>query len=983
MVGTGVYGQQYFITDYSTKPFFNANVQAIEESENGYMWFANYTSLVKYWGGQKAKLFEQKNGQSMLPFGILEDSEGVMWVATSGGLLYTKGNHLEKYLFKDSTNTVSNFFRVYEDSARNIWALAGGKIVCLVRDKNTNAFVEKEIKIGVNRVASFFQKDKNTIWFGTANGICKLAGDSLQQIITIKKNKRHTGTVYNIFRWYDGRIYFTDNYLNVVGDSGTFQEILYYGNNEASAFFCSVKNDMLAISSFSDTLRVYRKTKLEFVTTAQEHKQGEWRSLKIDKAGNVWAALNNGLIRISQYPVSPVIKLPLKADRSTQMITMLKSLDDDYFIAGTKEYSFYKIDTKTNTATNLNWQQSIVKALPVFKGGTSMPLNLFFKNGQAHILTGGNGLLSIDTSTRKVTRYPISTLVLFHHYQQADTFWLGGTSLLKFTNGKVEAVNTTEFSGHYIWSINKFKYCDSLFMPGQRGVLVYYGGKTSLLKTKTPWPSNISTFSMLDENDSSKIVFADGHGIYRMIYTKAGIKFSTLLDKNNSYADFKFTSGVMDSSGNILVQFNNASFLQKMQQIKGEFFMQIPLFTEKIKDFYTSDDPAIICKSSFYWANNGTIYRAGIYNSDFFRKVQPVKITNLEIKNYSFDTLSAAKEYPENVILSSNQNTLHFQFSQVDFNNTGNFTYEYYLEGSNEKPYENVTEENTGVYRNLPAGKYVFHVRSRNNYDENGNLVEAAYSFTILPPWYQAWWGYCIWGILALALLCLIGIWRLNVMRKNAVVKKKRIDNELKALRAQINPHFIQNTFDLMAHGIYNGNPDEAIGIIKKVSAYLRQVLYKSEICTMSLEDELEYTEDYLKMQQMVMPGLFTYIFETGDEVDTFFIQVPSMLLQPIVENCIKHGFKKMLTGGKIEIKTEGKDGYIKLIIKDNGSGLAVEGENIKGASKGIELTRRRITLMFTGRHKLKAKVEMYNRKDGIAGTEFSIQFPSGTKIKH
>jgi sensor histidine kinase YesM len=207
----------------------------------------------------------------------------------------------------------------------------------------------------------------------------------------------------------------------------------------------------------------------------------------------------------------------------------------------------------------------------------------------------------------------------------------------------------------------------------------------------------------------------------------------------------------------------------------------------------------------------------------------------------------------------------------------------------------------------------------------------------------------------------------------NSFHQKQVIQNELKALRAQINPHFIQNTFDLIAQRIWENDKEESVRIIRKVSAYFRQILLKSETSMISLEDEVEYTENYLKIQQLVHPGLFSYIIQMPESVDSFGIQMPAMLLQPIAENCIKHGFKNIRKGGKIIIDIEEKDGILKIVFTDNGRALTREKtEEQLSQSTVVVLTKKRINLMLENNHE-KVSVRLYSEAEN---TIFEIQYP-------
>lgn len=207
----------------------------------------------------------------------------------------------------------------------------------------------------------------------------------------------------------------------------------------------------------------------------------------------------------------------------------------------------------------------------------------------------------------------------------------------------------------------------------------------------------------------------------------------------------------------------------------------------------------------------------------------------------------------------------------------------------------------------------------------------------------------------------------------NRFHQKQVIQNELKALRAQINPHFIQNTFDLIAQRIRENDKEESVKIIREVSAYFRQILLKSETSMVSLEDEVEYTENYLKIQQLVHAGLFSYKIHMPESVDSFGIQVPAMLLQPIAENCIKHGFKNIRKGGKIMIDIEEKEGILKIVFTDNGGVLtSIKPAEEFSESKVVVLTKKRINLMLENNHE-KVSVRLYSEE---GNTIFEIQYP-------
>jgi two-component system LytT family sensor kinase len=144
---------------------------------------------------------------------------------------------------------------------------------------------------------------------------------------------------------------------------------------------------------------------------------------------------------------------------------------------------------------------------------------------------------------------------------------------------------------------------------------------------------------------------------------------------------------------------------------------------------------------------------------------------------------------------------------------------------------------------------------------------------------------------------------------------KARMD----ALSSQINPHFLFNTLNTVA-SLIRFDPDMARVVVLKLSNILRRLLRKHETFV-ALREELEFIDDYLDIEVVRFGRENLQIFKEVDErtLDAF---VPSMLLQPIVENSLKHGLAGKLEGGHICIRTMLNDGRLQIEIEDNGVGI-------------------------------------------------------------
>jgi Putative regulator of cell autolysis len=206
-------------------------------------------------------------------------------------------------------------------------------------------------------------------------------------------------------------------------------------------------------------------------------------------------------------------------------------------------------------------------------------------------------------------------------------------------------------------------------------------------------------------------------------------------------------------------------------------------------------------------------------------------------------------------------------------------------------------------------------------------------------------------GLLLMAVIMLMGFSAYLLVRhyrQQKLVEQLIAEHELKAFRAQLDPHMLQNTFEIMAAHIVNEPPDKAISFIHKISSYLRQVLHTSDKSIVSLEEEIEYAEKYLSVQKCVTNNHFEYTINIDDGVDTYGVEVPAMLFQPILENSIKHGFCKIPPGeGLISIQIKQHDSFIICTLSDNGAGFQEKNPSPAHVSKGLQLTEKRLQLLF------------------------------------
>ncbi|MFQ5790912.1 MAG: sensor histidine kinase, partial [Acidobacteriota bacterium] len=173
----------------------------------------------------------------------------------------------------------------------------------------------------------------------------------------------------------------------------------------------------------------------------------------------------------------------------------------------------------------------------------------------------------------------------------------------------------------------------------------------------------------------------------------------------------------------------------------------------------------------------------------------------------------------------------------------------------------------------------------------------------------------------------------------------------LQALSSQINPHFLFNTLNSITAAIRT-DPEVARRLIRTLSTILRKLLKEPE-SFIQLKEELEFVDSYLDIES-VRFGRGKLVVEKEVEPEALETFVPSMIVQPLVENAVKHGISKRLEGGRIIIRARREDGSAVIEIEDNGAGLPQGAQHEDGLGIGLTNVNERLKVLYGERCQLR-----------------------------
>jgi ligand-binding sensor domain-containing protein/two-component sensor histidine kinase len=922
---------------------------AVKKSAVGYLWIGTGNGLSRYDGKQFSNYGYESGLSSLTINQIFEDSQRRLWLSTRKGIVEFSSFHAINFPFSDHLNIgyIFSFVeidqKVYACTDQGAYEFQDSlwKKISLIPGKENNA-CRQIIQLNNGWYISY----GNEIYFKPKHGkIVKVASSNIWPfyISMIEKSGRiYVNSSQDIWVIKGTKI----EKLLIPGVSGKDQYIFYVDSHE-KIWISSVSEGLLYCDPVS------KKFIRNFIIPS-----ALVSGFAEDDQDNLWAAGSDGLLNISSSSISEhQLKLGafgnylLPSSTNDPVIvtangSLINSKDSSVFeikLNGkrwTQLVDRYDIDAKGNT-----WAVTRERELCLFDF-SSRRINHLFQNLDGKILTVAydrfNNVMNVGTDEK----------------------------IYKFNNN-AELIDSMPIKNVY-----DFQFLDKgKFLINKNGLLClieYDNGKTLCTQYDLAPHPNVQLFI-----DSQKRLWISHKASGVQAYTFEGKKlrlFAKFSTANGLFNNRIFK--ISEDEQNRIWIFGLGGI--NILSIRNRFAdNSIPVFRITRPGLYTLSRTASILKQGnvFFILNNNNFYTVDAAKLKGSYLPPKIIIEELYVNNKQASVHERGSIFLSPSNLSYDKNSIQVDYQAITLRNDKNIIYSYRLLGSGDSSWSNSTSSTTVSFFKLTPGKYVFEVRCKKS--ETFWSDSARIAFSITPPF----WNTLLFKLLILFNLVLLIFFivqiRIRRVRKNAFIKTNLTELEMKALRAQMNPHFIYNALNSIQSLIASGKQKDAMRYVSKFGKLLRLILEHSDEGKTSLKREIDVNSLYIELEQLRLGFDFSVQFDIADDIITEEEKVPALIIQPIIENALWHGLTNMQGDKQLTIDVTATEVYLIITITDNGIGYASttlksnDPSTTKRKSFGSQLVRKRLTTYNNDNREPLKIIDL--KEQGRQGTEVKL----------
>ncbi len=890
--------------------------------------------------------FENFNTKDGLPspetYFVHQDKKGYLWIGTDRGLSRYDGYKFTNFTTANSNLTNNTIFKCYEAPNSELWfsCYDGSISIYNVDSQYFRPFIyndslqtwfkywPKQIDFTDDGVDIYgFNDNYYKAHFSQDGIIYKRITAQLIGVLPFKSTKNGglflgTGEKKSLFT----------NFVNFDGDTALiarrliastikYDREIYF--SDANWFYRYFKGKVHVVRKFQTTINQIVSCGDEIILVATDenawlYKNGDFFDLQIvskcsnattDSENNLWiTTLDKGIYKISYFQNILSKQRPFHNNQTTVKITENK--DNLIIVDKNGQVREIVVDSKRKNLINSKWLTTTIKYSYVTKT----------KNKHRT-----NDIIDVDPALGKIRSHlkiTDSLYVVFPFEPGYDIYKPGAR--LQHVDTKTEQVKCFDLDRD-----------GNVWLGTQLGFWLI---KQDALHEPIKYSNNLSfngTVNVICNNERVVAFGTSGDGI-RFLVNDSLYTLST----SKGLASDIINSLKFSNDSTLWVGTNRGVSKVIVTKNVSKSYVELNLGVEDgILSNYIYDVE--------YWNNSLWV------GSDLGLAEIPESQLNREISNPYMNiedvSISHTNQKIKSKDLIHSENNIHFSFVGICFQKPSNGFYKYRLIHNNAFGSYRLTDQTDVDFYNLLPGDYTFEIacRNRNNIWSESDI----YSFTILPHFTQTQWFRTAMWIVGIGSLIFVIF---QIFRfKNAISFFKDFKNyrevtikeeELVLLRTQMNPHFIFNALNSIKSFILEHDVQKASHYVQSFSKLMRSSMEYSKSQWIPLIDEIKFIKTYLKIEQMRFQERFTFSVDCDFDYEKDEFMVPPLLIQPLVENCVKHAFGNE-TGGFIRVNINLIEKGFKCIIEDNGVGYN-SGPETKHKSFGTFVVENRLKLL-------------------------------------
>lgn len=961
-----VFGQDFKLKSFSIVDGLpQSQVFDIAEDHNGNLWLATQGGGISKFDGAEFKVFTTGNGLiNNFASAIFHDSKQNIWIGTSNGVSLYNGIRFRNFKLEGETFKVS-VSSIVENKNQELFFGTDNGVYKRTNKKNSN--ISKEIGLPSNNVLDVFVDNAQNLWVAHNNGFSRfkegIAKHFTDDVLNSVFPQCFTeGLHQNIWVGTYGR-----GLIKVRG--GKYQFIPE--TNGLVILDVYFEDNILWLSTFKNGVLLY-DIKKKVLKPIQKHKNlptTNCRKVFKDSWGGKWIGTSGGgLLKYSQPEIRDFNETQGLIGK--YIYTVAPSLDSGIWVS-TNARKLFKLKGEKFEEYGLN------------KNIYPLKIKSILEDTQRRLWLGteGNGVMLWDNGNTKMLKEGkelVSSFITDIVEDKQGHVWVATTngltrfasdlSKFKFYTKQNKNIHFDKLSCLHVDRSNRIWY-------GTRGEGIGCISDSGYTVIKQERGLSDDVIRDIAEDKLGNLFIATAHagvdviGIYSEdlpiynVHKKDGLSFT------NIYSVFCDDNNHLWLGGSKGVN-RVTKPIRNQKEIKCYGLLEGFTGLETNQGAVCSD----INKNIWWGTINGVMKKP---NFDLKRNLKPPKVSITSV-NLFYKNIQGTR-YEPNIFNWYNPGDLVFKFkdNHIGFELDGNdlsqpegIKYLWRLDGGDGR-WSPLVDQNQIFFSNLSPGRYIFQAKAVNKDGVESEMLE--FYFAVSAPIYYKMWFWFLLAFLFGGLTYWIVKKRIHQIKAkaNEVAEKLRLEKEVlemeqKALRLQMNPHFIFNALNAIQDQIRAENNKGARHSLNKFSKLMRQILDSSRTDYISLELELNILDNYLNIEKLARNNSFEYTIDVNSEIDTEEEGIPPMMVQPFLENAIIHGVAGIESVGTINISFSTDKDFLWVKVEDNGVGI----------KKAKQLKSQK-----SQQHKSVALEVIQSRLQNLSNEEFSSCFSMEDKV--